>query len=586
MTTVTRFRASPRNTSAVVDQDPITTEVIRCGLDAAADQMRLALRRTAFSPVIYEITDFAAALYDREGRLLAQGASLPIFLGTLGFCLETSVARIGGEENIRPGDVLLTTYGYDTGSHPQDAAVVVPGFFEGELMGYAVVKAHHLDLGAKSIYCTDTTDVFQEGTIFPSVRLYSGGELQDDMYRTVLANSRLPKAFAGDLSAQIGAAKTGLEGLYRLIDRVGADRYRQAVEMMFDHGESIARSVIDAIPDGRYVAEGAMDNDGITDDPVPFEIAVEISGEQMTVDFTGVPDQQVGPINCPVATTVSACRLAVMALTGGRETANEGFFRPIEVVTREGTMFHPISPAPIFLYAWPAVQAVDVIHRALAQAIPEQIPAGSGGDVGFLNWWGEGSDGSLWSDAMDTSQGQGATHDGDGGSPVMHIGCSGTRAPSAEVWEARHAFVVDKFECATDSAGAGKYRGGLGIDVYYRALEDCFVTSTLERTVLAPWGLDGGVAGRPCSLRLRHPDGRVEHFNKGTGIPVPAGAVLEMETGGGGGFGAPEERTADAVAADVREGYISQAAALRDYPHLASQLSPAKSNTNEGTDTP
>jgi N-methylhydantoinase B len=181
--TVETFRnpATGRRTRESADTDPVTTEVIRHGLSAAADQMQLALVRTAFSPVIYEITDFAAALYDDQVRLLAQGRSVPLFLGTLSFCIEAAVEKSGGWERLEPGDVIVTTEGYDTGAHPQDLTIVVPGFFGDVLVGFAAIKAHHLDIGAKEIYCTDTTDVFQEGTIFPSVKLHRRGELQDDL---------------------------------------------------------------------------------------------------------------------------------------------------------------------------------------------------------------------------------------------------------------------------------------------------------------------------------------------------------------------------------------------------------------------
>lgn len=560
------LRAGVGASTGAVDADPITTEVIRHGLDAAADQMRLVLRRTAFSPVIYEMTDFAAALYDREVRLLAQAQALPMFLGTLSFCIESAVAKIGGEEALEPGDIIFNTYGYDIGSHPQDATIVVPSFFDGELIGYAAIKAHHMDIGAKEIYCTDTVDIFQEGTIFPSVKLYRAGELQDDMYRTILANSRMPEALAGDLAAQVAAAKTGLAGLTRLIERYGLERFRESVERMFDHGEALMRQFFASLPDGRYVASGAMDSNGITDDLVPFEIAVEISGEEVTVDFTNSPPEQAGPINCPVPTVVSASRIAIMSFAGGNQSANEGYFRPIGVRTRPGTMFHPIPPAPIFMYGWPAMQAVDLVHRALSDAMPEAVPAGNGGDLCGVLWWGKDEDGNFWGDGTDHYVGQGASYDGDGAAPLCHIACSGVRNTPIEVFESRRPVAVEKFEYAPDSGGAGRFRGGLGIDIHYRALRDLYITLPWERTKTAPWGLHGGGPARPNHFQIRYPDGTVVPYHKATGLHVPAGAVLEMHTGGGGGYGPPAERDSAAVRADIVEGYVTETAAKSDYP--------------------
>ena len=550
-----------------VDADPITTEVIRHGLDAAADQMYSVIVRTAFSPAIYEIADFAASLYDSKVRLLAQAKALPIFLGTMSFAIEAAVARSGGVDALEPGDIIFSTDGYDIGSHPQDATIVLPHFHKGELVAYAAVKAHHMDIGAKDIYCSDTVDVFQEGVIFPSVKLYKAGERQEDLYRTLLANSRMPEALAGDLHAQIASAEAGLAALDRVIAKHGREEFERSSERMFDHGEERVRAVFEQIPDGRYSAEGGMDNNGITEDYVPFEVSVEVSGSDVTIDFTNSAPEQRGPINCPVPTVVSASRIGIMSFAGGDEAANEGHFRPIAVRTKPGTMFHPASPAPLYMYGWSTMQAVELIHRALGEAMPGSVRAGSGGDVCAFIPWGTHPDGTFWGSATDHMVGQGATQDGDGGGPLVHISCSGIKNTPIEVWENRFPFVVDKFQCAPDSGGAGKFRGGPGVDIHYRALSDCELCLPVERTTVPPWGLHGGREARTNSYVIRHPDGSTERYKKVTGVRLPAGSTLEIGTGGGGGFGLPEERDPAAVMDDIREGYISDAAARRDYPH-------------------
>jgi N-methylhydantoinase B len=567
MSGISSYRSEASAGTAAVDTDPIRTEVIRHGLDAAADQMGIVLRRTAFSPVIYEITDFAAALYDRDVRLLAQARALPLFLGTFNLCIERSVARLGGPDVLEPGDVILSTYGYDIGSHQQDATIIVPGFYEDELVGYAAVKAHHMDIGAKEPYCTDTTDIFQEGVIFPSVRLYRRGELQDDLWRTVLANTRMPEAFEGDLSAQITAAKAGLTGLTRVIGRYGIGQFRESVERMLDHGETMIRTFFESIPDGHYVASGAMDSNGVTDDQVPFEIGVTVSGSDVMLDFTNSPPEQAGPINCPLAAVVSVSRAAIMSIAGGGESANEGHFRSLEVQTRPGTMFDPEPPAPIYLYSWAALQALDVIHRALAEAMPQAVPAMSGGDLGSMVWWGKDDDGTVWGDVNDHHPGQGASALGDGGSPLMHISCSGIRNSPVEVLEARGRVITEKFEFAPDSGGAGEYRGGPGVDNFYRALRDFHATLPWERTKNPPWGLYGGGPARANRIELVFPDGRTEVVRKATGIFIPKGTLMKLMTGGGGGWGEPSARDAERVHADIVEGYVTEDAARRDYPH-------------------
>src|SRR5262249_46891469 len=216
------YRAGLGTSAGVVDADPVTTEVIRHGLNSAAEQMKRALVRTAFSPVIYEVLDFAVAIYDRHVRLLAQAPSVPIFMGTLSFCVEAAVEAVGGEEALEPGGIILYNVPYGTGSHQQDAALVMPAFWRGEeLIGYTAIKGHWLDIGGKEPYSTDTVDVFQEGTIFPGVKLYRRGERAADIYRMAIANSRVPKMVAGDINAEVVGVRTGAAAFLRLVERHG-----------------------------------------------------------------------------------------------------------------------------------------------------------------------------------------------------------------------------------------------------------------------------------------------------------------------------------------------------------------------------
>lgn len=548
--------------------DPVTTEVMRHALVSAAELMKLTLCRTAFTVTIYEHLDFACALYDRYVRLLAQAPSLPIFLGTLSFCVRAAVEGIGGEAELEPGDILLTTYGYHTGSHPQDAAVVMPVFCDGELLGYAVIKAHWADIAAKDPYCTDTVDNFQEGTIYPGVRIYKAGVLQTDLYRTILANSRFPEKIEGDLNAQISGVKTGARELCRLISKYGQEAFHSSVERMFDHGEQYVREYISRIPDGVYRARGIMDNDGITDDEIPFEILIEKNASDVVIDFTNTPTQRAGPVNCPLPGTVSASRVAVCALAGIGESSHEGHFRPIQVRVRPETLFYPRPPAPIFLYGWPMFQAIEVISLAIAQAMPEAAPAGSGGDICGVNWWGTTRTGTSWYQAGPHAVGQGASARSDGANALMHIGTAATGETPIEVWEARYPVLIEKWELGPDSGGCGKHRGGLGVDFDIRMLDDCYITATFERTKHPGWGLAGGRPGRSNSLWVAFPDGSRRSFIKATRVPIPKGSVLEFRTGGGGGWGDPSERHSSAVHEDIRAGYVSEEQARQDYPGI------------------
>ena len=315
-------------------------------------------------------------------------------------------------------------------------------------------------------------------------------------------------------------------------------------------------------------AHGEMDSNGISDEPVPFRDHRGHGSDGVRLDFTEAPVQQEGPINCPLPSTVSASRIAISMLAGGTIAPCEGHFRPIEVVTRPGTLFHPVHPAPCFLYGWAGDQAIEVIYRAIGQAAPAAVPASSGGDICALVWWGaRAATGEPWTDGAPHPIGQGASVRGDGASSLMHVSEAATRLTSAEVWEAKNPWLLQRAELAPDSGGPGRHRGGLGIDVSFEMLEDVWLTSTVERTKSPPWGLEGGGSARANSLEVQFPDGSRADYAKVTRLRVPAGATVHLHTGGGGGFGDPAQRDPEAVARDLRDGYISAEHARAHYPH-------------------
>ncbi|GLW26686.1 hydantoinase B/oxoprolinase family protein [Microbispora triticiradicis] len=570
--TVVRTRYAEVHPGLGDGADPVTTEIIRQGLNAAADQMKQSLIRTAFSPIIYEALDFAVAFYDADMCMLAQAPTLPAFMGTLGFCVREAVEGVGGPAALSPGDVILYNDPYGTGSHPQDAAMVVPIFHEDVLAGYSVIKAHWLDIGGKDPYCTDTIDVHQEGTIFPGVKLYDAGRLVSDVYRMILANSRMPEMVIGDINAMVAGARTGAEALGALVRRHGLGTFRRCVARMYAHGEALVRGWFERLPDGVYQASSVIDSDGVTGRPIPFGVEVVVDGSSVTVDLTGCPDQVGGPVNCPLPSTVAAVRIAVSFLAGAGEQPNEGHFRPLELLTRPGSLFHPLRPAPCFMYGIPSDHAIELIIRALAGAVPGSVPAASGGDINALVWWGNReATGEPWADGAPHPVGQGASRSADGASALMYISESATRFTPAEVWEARNPWRIERLALAEDSGGPGRHRGGLGLDLSFRVLEDQYLTSGLARTALAPWGLEGGLPGRPNRLTVEYPDGRAEEFSLKTRIFLPRGAVVHLRTGSGGGYGPPEERDPEAVRADLREGYITPGHARRHYPHAVGE---------------
>jgi len=555
---------------AATRTDPIVTEVIRHGLNSGAEQMKRAMMRTAFSPVIYEVQDFAVAIYDRQVRLIAQALGMPHFMSRLGFGIEATIDAVGGVDRLEPGDILFHNVPYLTGAHANDAAVLMPVFLDdGELVGYTAVTAHWMDIGGKDPYSTDTVDVFQEGTIFPGVKLFRRGVLDPDIMRIVKANNRFPTLVAGDLNSEVVALRTGNEAFRAIVGRYGLDVFEASLERIFDQGEATIRGFFEKIPDGRYVGQAILDDDGVNPGrQVPFEVAVEVSGSSVVVDYTGAPDSLEGPLNSPEPATISSTRVGIMMLAGGGDTPNEGYFRPIEVRTRPGSMFHPLPPSPCFLYGWPFLQAVEAIYNAIAQANPEAAPAWSGGCILSEIIWGTRKDsGEPWAHGAPYPIGQGGHARGDGTDALMHNLQSGTRVSPAEVLEARYPWRIEQLALAPDSGGAGKHRGGLGVDYTLRLLDDGYITSVIERTQNPPLGVWGGGDGRPNGAVIRYPDGRVEPVAKATRLLLPAGSELCLRTGGGGGFGDPAERDVEAVRADLRSGRITPEHVREHYPH-------------------
>jgi N-methylhydantoinase B len=562
-------RTAERRRGADVEVDPITVQLIKSSMEAAAEQMGVSLRRTAFSPMIYDTRDYTGAFYDRDLRLLAQMRCLPEFVGTLDLCIENAIKRNGGSDEIfEDGDVIVTNYSYDTGSHQLDIALLLPIFYDGELVAWAANKAHNLDVGAIVMFPTTSTDVWQEGTIIPSVRLWHKGELNEDLWRMMLMNSRLPDAMQGDISAQMGCLRVGAKALTRVLDRFGPETVWAAYERIWDQSEEQMRSVIRQIPDGEYTASGIVDNDGISDDPLPYTIKIEVTGDDILVDLTDCPPQTPGPINAPLICAISNARCGIMTVAGIDEGATEGHFRPLTVKTLPGTIFHSLPPAPTFMYSWPLMSGVDYMHRALAHVLPNRVPAETGCDVGAFLCWGHRKDGSYWGDGTNHAGGQGAALVyGDGGPPMMHITCSGTRNNSIEVYETRTPLLAERVELARDSGGVGRFRGGPGIDHHYRALEDVYFTIPWERIRSAPFGLFGGGEGRLNRPAVRRPDGSEQNYLKASGVHAPKGSLIILETGGGGGVGDPAERDVAAIRTDLEDEYVSEEMARRHYPH-------------------
>lgn len=562
------FQSKELKKNKKIKTDPITSEIIRNSLNSAAEQMKKALVRSAFSPIIYEVLDFASAIYDKNYCMLSQSPSLPGFMGTLSFCVEQAVKEVGGEENIFDGDIIIYNNPYGSGSHSQDAALVKPVFIENKLIGYTAIKAHWLDTGGKEPYSTDTVDVFQEGTIYPGLKLYKKGKLEEDIFKLIKANSRVPKAIEGDLNAQLNGIIAGANALKRIVNKFGYELFYASVLEIYEHGEKLVRKSLQKIPDGTYSGFGQMDSNGVDEGVVKFKISIEVKGSDLILDFTDAPDQQNGPINCPLPSTVSKARVAFSMMAGNGEQPNEGFFRPLIVKTKKGTMFNPVSPAPCFLNGWPGLQVIEVIYRILSEKLPEAFPASSGGCLAAAVWWGKREkDGEPWADGAPHPVGQGGFYNGDGVTS-MHHNSAGTRISPTEIWESKNPWLINKIELAKDSCGAGEFRGGLGLDLEFEMIEETFITTVVERTKNPPWGIKDGKAGRANNVQVIKKNGDKFFMPKKSGYKLDKGDKIIFLTGGGGGYGNPEFRKIEKIEYDLKQEYLSKKYVEENYKHF------------------
>ncbi len=530
---------------------PATVEVVRHAFISGAEQMRRNLYRSAHSPVIYEMKDCSVGIYDAQGRLLGQAPGLPFFLGSLGGTLRAVIA-IKGREAFQEGDVWIVNDSTICGSHLNDVTVFAPIHAAGALRGFSAAKAHWNDIGAKEAgYVGDTVDIFQEGLRIGPTCLIRAGVLDQQILDLIALNSRLPTALVGDLMAEISACRTGVERFQSIVERFGWEQVRQSVEAVFAQAEREDRQAVSDIPDGTYTAAGRLDNDGVTEGPVRVQVAVSIAGDRMTVDLTGSNPQCVGSTNSGIVQTRSAVEQAFKFLTNPHSPVSGGNFRNLEVIAPAGTCFNPSETAPCLHYGPHLMLAMDLMIRALSEAVPERCAAGHVGDSWNVIFVGEDQNGMFLSGESLTG-GWGAYEGGDGESALIHSAAGDFKNFPIETMEHRYPLRLLSHSLRNGSGGEGRWRGGLGIVREYEALAPCTVQLWFERSEQPSWGLFGGRDGAPPEVWVNRPGRPPEKILKANGLRVETGTKILVKTGGGGGWGDPALRSEADRARDRR----------------------------------
>jgi N-methylhydantoinase B len=547
--------------------DPITLEVIRHGLGSAASQVDANITRTAFSPYIYEYKDYAVGLVDAEGKLIAQNTGgMPIFVAdSVGMAVRDGI-EVYSRERLHHGDVLICNHASVQGQHLNNVVMYTPIFGDVErtvLIGFFAINMHWIDIGGS---VPRSTDIFMEGLQFRSIKLRSKGEPIEEVYRIIENNTRFPAQLMGDIGAQVSGCLAGRDLVADLAAKYGVATFRRAVDAMLDQTEASVRKKIRAIPDGTYEAVAALDGDGVTDEPLPIRIKIVVAGDEITVDYSGLPAQVAGCINAGYyGGGRTTARVAFKYLIAPDEVANEGMFRPLQLILPPRTLLSADPTAPMGNYNRCFPTVIDAVIRAFEKALPERVTGGHFGHFAALRFMGRRVDGTPL-DCIDGGWGGwGAGFDHDGSGPFRTMAHGDSRIIPIELQETMYPFRVEEMSLWQDSGGPGTFRGGLGIRKVYRMLEPCNLRVDFDRLHCPPWGVQGGKAAPGGWVTVAKPSGERKQLFKTKRYAVAPGDVVTMEVGGGGGYGSPEQRSRELVRRDVRAGYVSAEAAEAEY---------------------
>jgi N-methylhydantoinase B len=554
--------------------DPATFEVVKNSLLKTAEEMKIVLAKTAYSPILKVAGDYSCGIFDTSGDMVAQGPDLPIHLGSMPDAVRSVIGAFGDDMN--EGDIFIHNDPYFGGSHLPDVNVVMPAFHEGRLLAHTCVRAHWPDIGSATPGSYGAvTEVYGEGLRLPPIRLYSKGEIDPNVEAIIMANVRTPDERRGDMRAQVAASRRACQRLATLAGKYGAETLTRIMQEVMDYSERMMRMMLGDLPDGEGSFEDFCDGDGVieqgenTDATFTIRMHVTKKGDEITVDFAGTDPAVAGPMNAPHSVTASGvyCALKMIVDPGSLIPPNSGAWRPITVKTPKGSVVNAEFPSPV-VYANHEIshRVSDMTFGALADIIPDNVMACSQGTSAILTFGGldPRTDGRYVS--YETVKGGFGARPGKDGINTICAGISNTMNVPIETLELSFPLRVDYYEIMADSGGPGKYRGGCASRRAWTVLgHNSRASVCLERTKSPPFGIRDGKAGAAASIAIRYPDGTVEELNSKGAFDAPAGSQVLLETPGAGGYGPPRDRDPEALARDVEDGYVSADAAKKLY---------------------
>jgi len=548
--------------------DPIELEILQNAFTAAAAEMDVTMWRTSRSTIVREMLDYSTAIFDAEGFNVAQSARIPQHLNSMGFCLRTVVERFIPLEQWEDGDIIITNDPYCGGQHLPDIAAFRPVFHEGRRVAIVGTLCHHLDVGGMSpgSYSANATEVYQEGLRIPPLKLFKRGVRVEEVWALIGQNVRQPATVLGDLQSQIASLEVGAASIAKLAAKYGADVLTTACRQLLDSSEASMRDVIARMPDGTYEFEDFLDDDGINADrPVRIHAVVTIKGDELTVDLSGSSPEVPGPINATLGSSSSAIHFAVIACADRPIMPNAGCYRPVKIIAPEGLIVNARHPAPVAHRIAPCHVLLNVLFGALAQAVPDRIPAAYYGVSYVCSFQTVAADNSRRVLVEIEVGGCGGHPAGDGAS-AYSFGMHNNASIPMEMIESEMPLSFTRYGLLPDTGGAGKHRGGLGLVREWRVdAERATFTAQMDRFRYRPYGLQGGKPGAAGRLTLIRDGKEIPLHSKVGNMPLQKGDIIRLETSGGGGYGDPKQRSREAVHRDVEQGYVSLESARSEY---------------------
>ena len=544
--------------------DPITLEIIQSSLQAAADEMFGALRRTAMSAIIYEVLDMGTGITDKDGELAGSGAGIPAFVGVLDKTVKQIIKKFNQPGDVEPGDIFITNDPYHGGvTHLNDVILVMPVFAGEDLVAWTANIAHWNDVGGMvpGSMSTDATEIFQEGFILSGIKLFSRGKPIRSVFDILTSNCRMPDFLIGDLWAGVASVRVGERRVLEIVNKYGTDVFLHAVKEYLDYGEQVTLAALEDLPKGKYTLSEPQDAGP------DYKITIEIKDGEFIVDLRDNADQDPGPFNMSRDEAITACQIAFKGIVSAERLANGGTFRPLKVLTRPGSVFDPIFPAAQGIYYEITIRVHDLIWRCLAPLMPERLPAGGFASVCGTLFGGIHPDtGRSYAVIEPELGGWGGSSTSDGNPGQFSALHGETYNCPAEVAEARYGVTVDYLSFHDEDGGAGLHRGGKGVRIDYRIKSDnAWLTVAYTRDKNPPWPLEGGEYGSPNHVLIRRANGETERYAVTSGLTLNTDDVIQVMTGTGAGWGKPTGRPLELVKADLKNGYITEEQANRYY---------------------